>query len=272
MKKEGIILKMSSEYEPDLSNNNKAVSYTLPIGQSVICMNKLIGRDIHFRYLKKIHCIHCGRITTKSYAQGYCYPCFISLPETDECILKPELCQAHLGISRDMEWSKKHCLQDHFVYFALTSGLKVGVTRSSQVPERWIDQGALMAIKLAKTPNRYLAGIIEVALKQYFADKTNWRNMLTDKIDKTINLIVAKERAVQLLSEDEKIYVIDDNKIFEIHYPVYKYPDKVKSISFDKTDDFTGILTGIKGQYLLFENDFVLNIRRHNGYLVCIEY
>ena len=272
MKKEGIIFKMSSEYEEDTADNTNVVNYTLPIGESVVWMNELLGRGIHFRYLKKIHCIFCGNLTKKSYAQGYCYPCFISLPETDACILRPELCQAHLGISRDMEWSRNHCLHDHFVYFALTSGLKVGVTRSSQIPTRWIDQGAWKAIKLAKTPNRYLAGAMEVFLKKHFADKTNWRNMLTNKLDRNVNLRVVKENTIKLLPKDMKDYVIDNNEIFEIHYPVQNYPVRVKNISFDKTDNFTGILTGIKGQYLLYEDDFVLNIRRHNGYLVSIEY
>lgn len=258
---QGNLIKMKTEYD-------KKVHYYLEIDAERISMNDLIGSELHFKYQNKIHCIRCGTKTKKSYAQGYCYKCFVSAPETSECILRPEKCQAHLGISRDMEWAEKHCLQNHFVYLAISSGLKVGVTRSSQIPTRWMDQGAIYAIKLAKTPNRYLAGVIEVALKKHVADKTNWRKMLKNEIDRNIDLTEEKQRLTGLLSEGNQKYIIDDNSITEINYPVKKYPKKIKSIGFDKITDFKARLTGIKGQYLLFDNDVVLNIRKHNGYLV----
>ncbi|MCK4663601.1 MAG: DUF2797 domain-containing protein [Bacteroidales bacterium] len=250
----------------------KPVEYYLQIDDKNLYINDLIGKKIKFKFSGIINCIKCGNITRKSYGQGYCYPCFISIPETDICIFRPELCQAHVGISRDMEWSKKHCLQEHYVYFAISSGLKVGVTRKSNVPERWIDQGAIKAIKIAKTPNRHIAGLIEVELKKHFADKTNWRHMLTNEITQGINLLKEKENVKNLLAENLKSYLIDDKEITEIEYPVKYYPKKVKSINFDKVNKFEGILTGIKGQYLLFEDGSVLNVRKHNGYVVGINY
>ena len=259
MKYVGNILKMESSVKDE-------VVYKLPIADKKVEMNLLLNSEIELQYNNEINCIKCGVKIKKSYAQGYCYPCFISLPETDECILRPEKCLAHEGVSRDMKWSEQHCLQDHYVYLAISSGLKVGVTRSTQVPTRWIDQGAIEAILLAKTPNRYLAGMIEVFFKKYFADKTNWRNMLTNKIDTTINLLNAKKKAAGLISEKFEQYICEDNAITKIKYPVINYPNKVKSHSFDKEDVIKGVLKGIKGQYLIFEDNTVLNIRKHTGY------
>jgi hypothetical protein len=264
MAEQGVLLKMHGEIV-------KEVSYYLTLGPDIIHMNKLLGRTIGFEYQGIIHCIRCGRITKKSFAQGFCYPCFTTAPETSECVLRPELCRAHEGISRDMKWSEDHCLQDHFVYLAISSGLKVGVTRSSQIPTRWIDQGAWKAIKLATTPNRFIAGQIEVALKARMSDKTNWRHMLTNEIDRGIDLILEKKTISDYLPDDLSSFLSPDNEITEINYPVLQYPEKVRSVSFDKHDTIGGELMGIKGQYLIFSDGSVLNIRKHNGYLVNLE-
>ena len=263
MHHEGNILKMRSEY-------TGTVNYFLPVGNILVDMNELIGKEVELRYLDQINCIRCGRKTKTSFAQGFCYPCFLSAPETSECVLRPELCQAHEGISRDMKWSEEHCLQDHIVYLSLTSGLKVGVTRMSQIPARWIDQGAEKAIRLCKTPNRFLAGRIEVALKDHMDDKTNWRKMLTGHCPDDINLEEEKGRAEELLPMDLRGFVSDDDEVFHLNYPVEHYPEKVKSIGFDKTPYISETLAGIKGQYLIFEDGMVLNIRKHGGYLVSI--
>ncbi len=265
MKLAGNILKMKT------SLKNGLVDYFLPIGNDLIHVNELIGKNIKLNFNGEINCINCGRKIKKTYFQGYCYNCFISLPETDECIIRPELCKAHLGISRDMEWSKQNCLQPHYVYLALSSDVKVGVTRATQVPTRWIDQGATQAIKFAQTPNRYLAGLIEINLKNYMRDKTNWRKMLTNKIATNVDLISEKQKAGSLLSNELKQYIINDNNVTTINYPVIKYPEKVKSLSFDKLNEINKKLMGIKGQYLIFEDSTVLNIRKHNGYFITIE-
>ena len=257
----GNLFKMRTELE-------SPVQYFLKINNEEIRMNDLIGKEIVIEYQHIINCVKCGRETIKSFAQGYCYPCFKTSPETDPGILRPELDQSHLGISRDMEWAKENSLVDHYVYLANSSGLKVGVTRATQVPTRWIDQGAWQAIKLAQTPHRNLAGQIEVALKEYFADKTNWRKMLKNERDETVDLLEEKERAWELLDDELKEYVIDDDDITYIDYPVEQFPDKVKSLNLDKTDTVTAKLVGIKGQYLIFEDNSVFNVRKHNGYLV----
>lgn len=264
MRKRGNILKMRAE-------QGEVVHYVLPVGDEEVAMNELIGKTIKLSYQHQINCIICGRQTNKSFAQGFCYPCFKSRPEADACILHPEKCTAHEGISRDMQWAETHCLIDHYVYLAVSSGLKVGVTRHTQIPVRWIDQGAQRAIKLAQTPNRHTAGRIEVELKQHFADKTSWQRMLKNQVATGIDLVEEKQRAWELLPEELQGYIIDDDTITELNYPVTAYPNKVKSVNFDKQATCEGRLAGIKGQYLLFEGGTVLNIRKHNGYLIEIE-
>jgi hypothetical protein len=245
----------------------KKVRYYLPLSNNEIFLNDHIGKKIELRFHRQINCIRCGRITSKSFAQGFCFPCFTSAPETEECVLRPELCRAHEGIARDMEYAREHCLIEHFVYLSFTGILKVGVTRYTQIPTRWIDQGATAAIKIACTPNRYTAGLIEVALKKNYADKTNWRNMLKD-IPVGINLLKEKEKAIAFLPAPLNNYTLTGQEIVEINYPVSFFPPKVISTDFDKTPAISGILTGIKGQYLIFENGVVINIRKYAGYLI----
>ncbi|MBN2166634.1 MAG: DUF2797 domain-containing protein [Marinilabiliaceae bacterium] len=248
------------------------VNYQLPLENNFIALNPIIGQSIKISYRGKIHCMNCGKETKTSFGQGYCFQCFSTIPETDECVLNPEKCKAHLGISRDMEWSKTHCLTDHIVYLAYTGNLKVGVTRHSQIPTRWIDQGAIQAIQLAKTPNRHIAGLIEVFLKSHFADKTSWQQMLKMKPSfLPVNLIYEKEKAIGLMPSALKQFVNDNNDILNIQYPLLQIPDSITSSNFNKTNSIAGKLTGIKGQYLIFDNKNVINIRSHRGYLVSIE-
>ena len=260
----GTIFKMQTKLDDP-------VVYELPIGDELVYMNHLIGKYVVFKWKKEIYCVLCDKKINKSFAQGFCYPCFISAPETSECILKPELCRAHNGIARDMEWAENHCLQNHFVYLAISSGVKVGVTRSHQAPSRWMDQGAWKAIRLAQTPNRYIAGIIEVALKEYVSDRTQWQRMLKNQHVKGINLLDKKQELLDLLEDEFIQYECFDDEIVNINYPVNEYPEKVKSLSFDKLNEIEGRLWGIKGQYLMFDDGSVLNIRKHNGYMVSLE-
>lgn len=255
---------------PVLFENGQIV-YFLNTGNDPVHLNPLIGKPFHFEYLQQINCIKCGKKTYKSFSQGFCYDCFISAPEADPGIINPELDQSHLGISRDMEWAKKYLLVPHVVYLAISSGLKVGVTRSENVYTRWIDQGAWKAIRLAETPYRNLAGQIEVALKNYYADKTNWRHMLTNKVDRNTNLEEAKREAAAKIPDALKQYISDNNSVTELTYPVKNYPDKIKSINFEKQTIYEGILKGIKGQYLIFEDNMVMNVRKYNGYLFDIK-
>lgn len=244
------------------------VKYTLPIGSEEIDMNALIGKEITMQFNGQINCISCGKKTKTSFSQGFCYSCLQTAPEASESIIRPELSKAHLGIARDMEWAEKHDLIDHYVYLAVSSELKVGVTRGHQVPTRWIDQGASYAIKIACTPNRHIAGVIEVFLKNHFTDKTNWRAMLKNEVLKNFDLAAEKERIVHLLPLELQKYVSTDKEVTAINYPVEQFPEKIKSVGFDKFPEISGILAGIKGQYLLFNDSRVLNMRKHNGYFL----
>ncbi len=261
MENKGQLLKMRSEFE-------KPVDYYLPVGDDEIYMNKLIGKEISMEFTGKINCIKCGAATSKSFNQGYCYKCFKTAPENDESVINPELSKSQFGIARDLEWAEKHDLINHYVYLSLTSGVKVGVTRHHQIPTRWIDQGASFAINVAKTPNRHIAGVIEKFLKQHIADKTNWRNMLKEKLKEDVDLIDEKKRIVSLLHPELQRYAVKENQITEILYPGDYVPEKVASVTFDKEKTIEGRLMRIKGQYLIFEDDTVLNIRKHAGYHV----
>lgn len=255
----GNLLKMRTE----LTN---PVSYYLPIGDNEIPMNELIGEEISLKHTGVINCISCGKRTLKSYSQGFCYNCMHTAPEADESVIRPELSKAHLGISRDMQWSQENDLIDHFVYLSITSELKVGVTRSNQLYTRWIDQGASEAIKLACTPNRHIAGIIEVFMKRYVADKTNWSKMLKGESDSTYDLVKEKERLTGFLPGELRKYIDTDTTITKINYPVIIAPQAISQVGFDDTNPIVGKITGIKGQYLIFGDGKVFNVRKYNGY------
>lgn len=244
------------------------VEYQLPLGSERISMNQLIGSQIVMTYQGIIHCLRCGRETRKSFAQGYCFSCFSTAPETEECVLRPELCRAHEGVARDMDYAREHCLREQVVYLSITSGLKVGVTRASQVPVRWIDQGAVRAVELARAPNRFTAGEMELALKANMSDKTNWRKMLTGDIPLEIDLIKEKKETSQGLPDRLKPFVTGNNLVHEFSYPVAHYPEKIQSLNFDKEPEVKGVLSGIKGQYLLFEDNRVINMRNFGGYQI----
>lgn len=244
------------------------VRYTVILSENKICLNDHLNKPVQIDYLGEINCIKCGKKTSKSFSQGFCYPCFLSAPETEDCVLRPELCRAHEGIARDLEFAQTHCLIDHFVYLSRTNAIKVGVTRNTQIPTRWIDQGAVEAIKIAKTPNRYLAGLIEVSLKNHLPDKTNWRNMLTGKITDGRPLTEVKTQVYDLLDKNLQEYFYPDDSITYIDYPITSTPIKVNSLDFEKNPQIKGTLTGIKGQYLIFDNLNVINIRKFGGYKV----
>jgi hypothetical protein len=246
------------------------VVYDLLLEQS-ICMNEYVGKNVRLSWNGEIHCVSCGKLTKKSFGQGFCYPCFTSVPEATECNLRPELCRAHLGEGRDPEWEERNHNQPHIVYLAASDIVKVGVTRITQVPTRWIDQGASAAIRLAETPNRYEAGILEVALKQFFADKTNWQRMLKNEVDETIDLVEEKWNLHDQLPSDLTTYFSENDEVIHIDYPVLEFPEKVKSMSFEKTAVVEGKLMGIKGQYLIFEGGNVINMRKFTGYHIGIE-
>ena len=247
--------------------NSDPVEYYFYINDVWKSVNELIGKKLSFVWSGNVFCF-CGKKKKKFYRQNFCYDCFWSLPQASPSIFKPELCQAHLGIEeRDLEWEKKFQLQPHVVYLSVSSGLKVGVTRKNSIETRWIDQGAISGIILAETPNRYLAGKLEVHLKQYFTDKTSWTKMLKGDIV-NVDLIEKKNEVFKLVDNEFKSYMIKENVIKKINFPLNHLPKKIKSISLEKQNIINEKLVGIKGQYLIFENDFVFNVRRHTGYKV----
>ncbi len=254
---EGTFRKMSTSHQP-------IVQYTLTMGDEAQLMNDLLGHEITLSYTGQIFCKDCGRKTKKSFNQGFCYPCFMNSPLSSPCIIHPEKCQAHLGIGRDMEWEKTYHLCPQFVYLSLTAGAKVGITREGQIPTRWIDQGARQAIIIAKTPNRYTAGMMEVALKQHISDKTSWQKMLKDEVQ-DVDLELIRDQLVVHLDASLSEYLVQE-PLYQFNYPVLAYPQKVKSINLDKTPIFKGRLTGIKAQYLMFDEQFVINVRKYEGY------
>ena len=261
---EGNILKMRTEI-------GSPVNYYFEIGSKEFCLNDFLGKKLRLSYSGQINCIFCGKRTKTSFGGGFCYSCFKKAPEASRSIIFPELSMAHFGIGRDVEWAKKNDLIDHFVYLALSSAVKVGVTRYHQIPVRWIDQGASEAVRIAKTPNRHIAGIIECFLKNYYTDKTNWRNMVQNNVNHNIDLLEEKQKAIDLLPGELKQYAFEDKEITKIEYPVLQYPEKAVSVSFDKQPVIEGRLMGIKGQYLFFDADRVINIRKHSGYFIKFE-
>lgn len=245
------------------------VSYFLSGEGGELPLHEMLGHTINVEFGGKITCAGCSRTIKKTF-QGFCYQCFMSAPQAAECIIRPELCEAHLGKGRDLQWEHEHHNQPHLVYLALSSHIKVGVTRSTQQPARWIDQGASQAIVLAEVPYRQLAGEIELELKQFISDKTDWRKMLVNELT-DVDLAEQKEMLAELLSEHLLPYVSKENAVHRFNYPVIEYPAKVSSIRLDTLRSFAYRLVGIKGQYLIFDNGKVFNVRNHCGYHVSIE-
>jgi hypothetical protein len=259
---EGVLTKMQTEY-------SNPIQYYLVFENSFLSLNQLLDKNIEINFLG-YQCLQCGN-KKKIFRQGFCYDCFMSSPAAGDWIMKPELSTAHLDIEdRDLEYEKRVQLQPHIVYLALSSEVKVGVTRKTQVPTRWIDQGAVQAIPIVEVPNRYLAGITEVALKDHFADKTNWQKMLKNEVPDA-DLIRERANLKYLIPKEVQNYFHPEKEdLYDLHFPVMEFPKKVNSLNLDKTPNFSGKLMGIKGQYLMFQDGTVFNIRTYEGYVVKI--
>ncbi len=254
------------------------VNYFLPLGQTEVPLNEKIGKAVRLTYTGNINCKHCGRATRKSFSQGYCYPCMKSLAQCDMCIMKPETCHFHEGTCREPEWGEANCFVPHYVYLSNTSGLKVGITRHTQIPTRWIDQGATQATIIFKVSTRQQSGFVETVFKDLIADKTNWRALLKGNAEPRDLLADAESLREQLRLKLENIiseFGADsieavEQDVTEINYPVLEFPEKIKSHNFDKNPVVEGILKGIKGQYLIFDSG-VINIRKFTSYDVIFE-
>ncbi len=270
---QGQLRKMHVRLDRDSS---KPVQYELPLGEQLIALNPLLGKPIKLTYTGKIFCIHCNRSIKKSFNQGYCYPCFTSLAQCDMCIMKPETCHFAAGTCREPAWGEEFCFQPHVVYLANSSGIKVGITRQTQIPTRWIDQGAVQALPIFKVPSRYVSGLVEIAFAKHVSDKTSWQQMLKNKSG-PIDLAAKRDELVAVCAVEldeisqrfgpQALEFLADEPVVDIHFPVDSYPVKVKSFNLDKDAEISGVLHGIKGQYLLLDSG-VINIRKFAGYEV----
>ena len=259
---EGVLQKMQTEM-------GSPIQYYLIFPNDFLNLNQVLDKELRIRLLK-YQCLNCGH-DRPIYRQGFCKSCFYEIPDAGDWIMRPELSTAHLDKEdRDLEYEKKVQLQPHIVYLANSSNIKVGVTRKSQVPTRWIDQGAHEAIEIVEVPNRYLAGITEVALKEHIGDKTNWRKMLTNEVDDE-NLVDWRNKLRPYIPEAAAPYFLENSTETQLDFPVLQYPKKVKSLNLDKTQYFQGVLKGIKGQYLIFDDHTVFNVRGSEGYYVSLE-
>lgn len=229
-----------------------------------------VGHPLSLSFDGTITCVECGRKIKKTYDEGYCFPCSRDLPENDICAVRPERCEHEQGNEAARRFWAEYCNVDHFVYLSLTSGVKVGVTRHWNIPSRWIDQGAVQGLIIARTPERKIAGQIEIALAEHMADKTNWRKMLKGEVDDA-DLLEWRERIVPWVPETLKQYLVEDGAIQTLSFPVVSAPAKITSHNLDKESGFTDRLTGIKGQYLIFESR-VINLRKYAGYHVTFEF
>ncbi|MDB4036802.1 DUF2797 domain-containing protein [Polaribacter sp.] len=259
---QGVLKKMMTE-------NVGEIQYYLDMKTDFLNMNQLLNKEISLNFIT-YECLNC-HLEKEIYRQGYCKSCFFDAPNAGDWIMRPELSKAHLDEEdRDLTYEKSVQLQPHIVYLANSGNVKVGVTRKTQVPTRWIDQGAHEAIEIVEVPNRYLAGITEVALKEHVGDKTNWRKMLKNDIEDA-NLVVWREKLKDFIPEEAKQYFIENNAETHLNFPVLKYPEKPKSLNLIKTPSYKGKLVGVKGQYLIFEDQTVFNVRSNEGLVVSIE-
>lgn len=250
--------------------------YALRLDQARVPLNPLIGKTLRLQYLGAIHCSHCGRRTNKSFSQGYCYPCFKKLPQCDVCIMSPERCHHELGTCRDPQWGERFCMTDHVVYLANSSGIKVGITRATQLPTRWLDQGASQALPILRVATRQQSGLVEDLLRSQVADRTNWRALLKGDAE-PLDLPQIREQVFDACAEGlqalqqrfglQAIQPLADAEMVQIRYPIESYPGKIVSLDLEKNPLVEGTLLGIKGQYLILDSG-VINIRKFTAYQV----
>ncbi|MCJ1887919.1 DUF2797 domain-containing protein [Pseudomonas sp. LA21] len=267
----GALDKMSARLE-------SPVQYAFRLGETEVPVNPLIGKTLRLEYLGEINCCHCGRKTRKSFSQGYCYPCFTKLAQCDSCIMSPEKCHYEDGSCREPEWGERFCMTDHVVYLANSSGVKVGITRATQVPTRWIDQGARQALPIMRVATRQQSGFVEDLLRSQVADRTNWRALLKGEAE-PLDLVAIREQLFDTCAEGivglqqrfglQAIQPVLDLDPIEISYPVEAYLAKITSFDLDKTPVVEGTLQGIKGQYLIFDTG-VINVRKFTAYQLAI--
>ena len=272
-------MKITGNLQKMVVTHDDPVGYALPLGDERVSLNGMLGQALVLEYEGVINCINCGRETKKSFAQGHCFPCFRRLASCDMCYLSPERCHYDEGTCREPAWADEHCMKPHIVYLANTSGLKVGITRRSQIPVRWIDQGASQALAVFEVPTRYVSGRVEVLFKSLISDRTDWRRMLKAEPE-PMDLPARRDALLEELGERLEAMAaepglglpvrIQDAEPVAIRYPVTEYPEKARALNFDKAPRVAGTLLGIKGQYLILDSG-VINIRKFGGYRISFD-
>ncbi|EMK05637.1 MULTISPECIES: DUF2797 domain-containing protein [Leptospira] len=243
----------SEKQKPNIQENPNILNY--------------LGKKIRLEFTGKIRCVSCGRITKKSFNQGNCFTCFQTLAENDLCILRPDTCHFHLGTCREPDWGETHCFISHTVYLANSSAIKVGITKENPVSNRWVDQGAVQGIPLVEVISRRDAGIIEKELSKILSDRTAWQKMVSGDPE-PVDLVFKKKEFLKTIEEldlDLDYVISDQEDPTYIRYPIQSYPKKIQSLAPEKHPVIEDVLTGIKGQYLLFSSG-VINIRAYGGY------
>ncbi|UVM54418.1 DUF2797 domain-containing protein [Pseudomonas sp. B21-012] len=268
----GSISKMSARLDAPV------VQYAFRLGEQEVPVNPLIGKTLRLEYLGAIHCSHCGRKTKTSFSQGYCYPCMTKLAQCDVCIMAPEKCHYDQGTCREPSWGEQFCMADHVVYLANSSGIKVGITRATQLPTRWLDQGASQALPIVRVATRQQSGLVEDLFRSQVADRTNWRALLKGDAE-AVDLLAVRQQLFDSCAEGltalqarfglQAVQPLNDGEVLEIRYPVEAYPSKIVSFNLDKNPVAEGTLLGIKGQYLIFDTG-VINIRKYTAYQLAV--
>jgi len=250
------------------------------------------GARIRVSHAGGFKCTICDRPSKKLF-DGACYPCFQNSAQADRCLLNPVSCHFTRGTCREPAWAEEFCYQPHYVYLAFTDKFKVGITRKGQVPTRWFDQGATMAILLARVGSRHQAGILEHRLSETFADKSHWIKMLkaANSRPSAHEFLETRNTALQILEKAlsgesslqlraplpeglpkaADIFLLNGAVLAEIEYPLWNaVPEKIAAVNLDKSPTVESTLFGIKGQYLFLDCG-VFNVRRHEGYVVSCE-
>ncbi|ANY86179.1 MULTISPECIES: DUF2797 domain-containing protein [Pseudomonas] len=254
------------------------VQYAFRLGEEQVPVNPLIGKTLRLEYLGAIHCTHCGKRTKTSFSQGYCYPCMTKLAQCDVCIMAPEKCHYDAGTCREPSWGEQFCMTDHVVYLANSSGIKVGITRATQLPTRWLDQGASQALPILRVATRQQSGLVEDLLRSQVPDRTNWRALLKGDAE-VLDLPAIREQIFDACADGlrglqerfglQAIQPLADAEVVQMRYPVEAYPKKIVSFNLDKDPVAEGTLLGIKGQYLIFDTG-VINIRKYTAYQLAV--
>ena len=263
--------------EPTPTAQVISASYVLTLSHTTVDLNQLVGVKLRLEDLQEKECLSCGRKKiSKTFGPGYCFPCFRSRPETDLCIVKPERCHFAQGTCRDSQWGQQHCMQHHSIYLAFSSQLKVGLSRSYRLHQRWMDQGALGGIELAQVDTRLKAGHVEVFMKQFYKDSTQPKKMLMFAASTANYALVAEALGAEQITARQRLQhggygdCLQNTPITLVKYPASQSgavnPADLKLVSFAKQAAIEGVLTGIKGQYLIFGNRYGFSVRKHLGH------